>query len=249
MVRNAVLVGSLAVAAGFVVPSAATAQYYPPPPCAQTAAGCGGTTPAPVNPTPAPPAPTPLPTPPAPTTPTTPLEPTVEQQREARTAAGVLFDTRARRMRGYSLGPFLVFAPRPGGGPRRPNNTPSVRPSGTVTFHRRTLRRNKPQRFLAVSCVTSDCTTLANFEVRYRNRAGRKRTRNLPQGTLTLTPGDTDLIRLQLPGAVRRAVLAGRRVRLIVGIQISTPSGYQAEGQERFKLRAKPRKAQRRGSK
>ncbi len=198
---------------------------------AETALAAAGIVPRPTpTPTPSPPAPAPPAPAPGPFSepsqgPATP-RPTPEQRREARSGAAEELGVRARRDPALDLGPALAFVPAP----RTPTrDTPRIVGSSVVMDRGGAAT----QELMAISCPTVDCVATTSITIAYTDRRGRRRTVTLPRQSLELGQGQAGLVSVTLPRAVRRAIVAGRRVRMSVGVSLASAEGAKLGASER----------------
>jgi hypothetical protein len=168
-----------------------------------------------------------------------PAAPTPAQVVQARADAGDALGAPAKRDPAFDLGGgALVFVPTSSAD--RPADAPRISGS-TVKLDRDAIDANATQNLLAVSCPTAACTASFTLAVTYTDARGRQRTVKLAVPDQQLGSGDTAVLNLKLPKAVRKLLLAGAPVRLSVGIGVSQADGAPiGSDTRRFTLKTNP---------
>lgn len=155
---------------------------------------------------------------------TNPSEPTARQTQAARKDAGQQLGAPARPDRSFDVAQALVFVPTAGGGKKRDQDTPTVT-GKTARLDPSSVSDGNAQNFLAVSCPNVGCTASFEMKVTYVDAKGKKHTVTLEPQSLDVSNGDTKILQLKLPKAVRKALLRGDSVKLKVGMTVDQAGG------------------------
>jgi hypothetical protein len=147
-------------------------------------------------------------------------KPTPQEVKETTQDAKSTLGVPVKHDKAFDLGgDALVYVPR-----RRSDETPAVR-GHSATFKRSAIKDGDSQDLLAVGCPAVDCTVDFTLKVTYRDADGKLKTIELPTDSIDVSSGKVAVLRLNLPEAVRKALLNGNKVKLRIGTTVTDQDG------------------------
>jgi parallel beta-helix repeat protein len=147
-------------------------------------------------------------------------KPTPQELKETTQDAKSTLGVPVKHDKAFDLGgDALVYVPR-----RRSDETPAVR-GHSATFKRSAIKDGDRQDLLAIGCPAVDCTVDFTLTITYRDADGKLKTIELPTDSVDVSSGKVAVLSLDLPEAVRKALLKGNKVKLRIGTTVTDQDG------------------------